>query len=234
MWYTTNMLKRIFVILVVVCVVFFLPACGGGGDTVDRARLESISVVSPPDKLEYLVGEKLDITGLLVHANMDDGTKKEITKSDGLKIFNENEEFTELGTKKITVEFGIHKDTFDISVVEEIEVCAVCETHPCVCDVGEARYIKNIKINYHWLNFSVGTTEQVLKQQIKLFAVWTDKHEEGITNINHFFVHGYDVEEVNDQTITIELDISQKYGTEFWYPTQNNVAPKTTLVIKRP
>ncbi|NLA87420.1 MAG: hypothetical protein GX847_09130, partial [Clostridiales bacterium] len=41
--------------------------------------LDAISVTTPPDKIEYVVGDTLDLSGIVVTASYTDETTKEVT-----------------------------------------------------------------------------------------------------------------------------------------------------------
>lgn len=83
--------------------------------TVGAAALQSIAITTPPTKTIYLVGDKLDITGLKVTGTYSDGsivdepiTEANITGFDS----------TTAGTKTLTVTVNEKTVTFDITVRE--------------------------------------------------------------------------------------------------------------------
>ncbi len=81
--------------------------------------VESVTV-TPPTKLEYIVGETFDTTGMVVTANMADGTSKTVTEYtiSGLG-------FSEAGVKTVTVTYEGKTATFEVTVKEaEVEVPA--------------------------------------------------------------------------------------------------------------
>lgn len=96
-----------------------LQSGGGGGGS---ANLSSISIQTPPTKLEYQVGEQFDSTGLVVYANYDDSTMKNVTNSitssiqDGYTFQSQDES----ASKPVTVSYtenGVTKTaTYNISV----------------------------------------------------------------------------------------------------------------------
>ena len=67
---------------------------------VPEVTLESIKV-TPPQKLEYTVGEDLDLTGMAVTAVYSNGDEKDVTADAVLSDFNKDEE----GTQTIQVSY---------------------------------------------------------------------------------------------------------------------------------
>lgn len=79
--------------------------------------LESISIKSMP-KTEYIQGEPLDITGLVVEGTYSDGTKKVIDNNSlNLTGFETNK----LGQQTITIKFNNKTTTYIITVKEDEE-----------------------------------------------------------------------------------------------------------------
>lgn len=73
--------------------------------------------VTPPVKLEYTKGESLDLTGMVVEALYQDGTKSVIT--DGYTV---SELKPEVGTQTITITYGQMTASFEVTVKETAAV----------------------------------------------------------------------------------------------------------------
>lgn len=75
------------------------------------AKLIELRLESLPYKTEYVVGEELDLTGVKVMADYDDGTSKEITEYDVSEY-----DPTTPGTQIIGLAYGEHMVTFEVVV----------------------------------------------------------------------------------------------------------------------
>ena len=73
----------------------------------------SITVKTAPEKTEYTVGEELDLSGIVIEAAYDDGTKKEIDIKDCTVTGFDN---TKAGTQKVTVTYEDQTVTFEVTV----------------------------------------------------------------------------------------------------------------------
>ena len=73
-------------------------------------------MTTPPTKTEYLVGEELDLTGMVVTATYTDGTTKIVEHS---KLTVSGFDNTTAGEKQITVTYEGKTATFIVNVVEE-------------------------------------------------------------------------------------------------------------------
>ena len=73
----------------------------------------SITVKTAPEKTEYTVGEELDLSGIVIEAAYDDGTKKEIDIKDCTVTGFDN---TKAGTQKVTVTYEEQTVTFEVTV----------------------------------------------------------------------------------------------------------------------
>ncbi len=68
-----------------------------------------------PSKVEYIINEAFDQTGLKVEAVMSDGTTMDVTDSAVLSGFDSNT----VGIKTITVSYETHTATFDVTVIAD-------------------------------------------------------------------------------------------------------------------
>ncbi len=76
--------------------------------------LSEISVSQSPDKTIYVVGDKLDITGLKIKLKYSDGTTKTINSGFDCTTTTLNT----AGTQKVTVTYGGETTSFDVTVEE--------------------------------------------------------------------------------------------------------------------
>lgn len=84
--------------------------------SVEAVELSSITVKTPPTKTAYKVGETIDMTGLVIKANFNDGTSEDVTEgytfvpdtmaSDTAKV---TISYTESGVTKTTTQAVILK-----------------------------------------------------------------------------------------------------------------------------
>lgn len=81
--------------------------------------VESITVI-PPSKLEYTIGESINLTGMAITGNMSDGTTTQIDVSTSSN--DAPDTFDVEGTQVITVTYndGLkdHTDTFEVNVIQ--------------------------------------------------------------------------------------------------------------------
>ncbi len=70
--------------------------------------------VTPPTKVEYLVGEDLNLTGAVVKVILSDGNKKDVTSSSTFTGYDKNVP----GNQTITVTYKTFTDTFTVNVIE--------------------------------------------------------------------------------------------------------------------
>lgn len=82
--------------------------------TYSNRTLESLAVTAPK-KTEYTVGEELDLTGMKVIANYDDGTTKDVTSEVKIEGFDSQT----AGEKTVTVTYKGKKTTFTVTVKEK-------------------------------------------------------------------------------------------------------------------
>jgi len=82
-----------------------------------------VTIDSLPDKTTYLLGEELDLTGLSVSAQLDDGSSKALNPKDYVVTGFDSES---TGTQTLTVNYGGKTASFDVEVIPltclEIEI----------------------------------------------------------------------------------------------------------------
>lgn len=79
--------------------------------------LNKIVITEEPSKKEYKQGEELDLSGLKVEAVYIDGTREPIINY--ITNPKEGEKLTEVGDKRITIEYGGMEDSFVVTVKED-------------------------------------------------------------------------------------------------------------------
>ncbi len=85
--------------------------------TSSEVKVESLAVQSNPTKLEYKVGEKFDISGLVIRVQKSDGSTQDITEGFTPSIQN-GTELTE-GKHTVTVTYNGKTVTFEINVTKQ-------------------------------------------------------------------------------------------------------------------
>ena len=118
-------MKKIFVIFMLLLSVFTLVAC-----QEEVAELDRITV-TPPTKLEYVVGESLNFEGMVVKAIFTDGTDQTLTATDyTVSGFSS----TAAGLKTVTITYEGETFTFGVAVfdpeAEEEALSLVVKTLP--------------------------------------------------------------------------------------------------------
>ncbi len=116
----------------------------------------SINVSSLPNKTEYVVGQSLDTTGLVVEAVYDYGDPVDVTDD----CVVEDVELTEAGNKTISVSYGEFSTSFEITVID--------------------RAIEKLSLTEKTTSFAKGQ-KFTLGPAAKLVAIWNDGVEDEIT-----------------------------------------------------
>ena len=116
----------------------------------------SINVSSLPSKTEYVVGQSLDTTGLVVEAIYDYGDPVDVTDD----CVVEDVELTEAGNKTISVSYGEFSTSFEITVID--------------------RAIEKLSLTGKTTSFAKGQ-KFTLGPAAELVAIWNDGTEDEIT-----------------------------------------------------
>ncbi|MBN2300604.1 MAG: bacterial Ig-like domain-containing protein, partial [Acholeplasmataceae bacterium] len=104
-------MKRIFLVLLVLFGALGLGACT---DTAE-ATVESLVIVTPITKDEYVIDDELDLAGLEVKAMMSDGTEKVLTSDDFVITGFAS---ATVGLKTLTLAYGDKSVTFTVTVFD--------------------------------------------------------------------------------------------------------------------
>lgn len=103
-------MKRITLLLIGLMLLFTIAACGTSqesgvdlvqGTTTAPAEVVRLEMVCPPDKTDYLLGERFDPTGLVLNAVMSDGTVAE-----DVDWTPEENPYLGLGTLGVNIYYG--------------------------------------------------------------------------------------------------------------------------------
>lgn len=89
---------------------------GGGSGGSNTSVLQSISIKNPATKTSYLIGESLDITGLVVEGNYSNGSKKtESVKTQDISGFDNSKEALNL---RLTITIGGKTVSYTVNVTK--------------------------------------------------------------------------------------------------------------------
>jgi predicted outer membrane repeat protein len=103
--------KQLLLLLLAVVFILF-SACDGDPDLDWDPVPTYIEITSPPDKIEYTIGEELDITGLVVTAHYDGHPDGEVTLISQITGYDKNK----VGEQEVTVTYKGQTDTFTVTV----------------------------------------------------------------------------------------------------------------------
>lgn len=146
--------------------------------TVKEKQLTGIEITATPNKLNYYVGQSLDLTGMQVMASYNDGTKVQVndyavTGYDPAKS----------GPQTVTVSYGGYSDTFQVNV--------------------ENKQLTGIEITTLPLN-----TDYYQGQSLNLtgMVVTASYNDESTAEITDYTVSGFDSSVSGLQTITVSYE----------------------------
>ena len=103
--------KLIIPIIISLIVILGIVGCTSVSDSV---TVESLSVLSLPDKVSYFVGEELNSQGLILKVVYKDGSEKVLTEG----IEHSDIDQSLIGTQTIEVVYGEFTTSFDIELKE--------------------------------------------------------------------------------------------------------------------
>lgn len=147
--------------------------------TVDDT-IQSLKISKLPDKVEYIVGEALDLTGLKVTATWASGVSEQITDYTVTGF-----DSSSVGEKTITIEYNGATDVFVIEVINN-RVISIEITHQPVITVyliGNKLDLTGMVVMATWLS---GATTEVVDYRVS----------------------GYNPEQPGEQIVTVEFEDS--------------------------
>lgn len=132
------------------------------GDTciigkVEEPQVKSLTIKTAPTKVEYVEGQALDLTGLVLEATMEDGDKKEITS--GYTTVPEDGSALAVGTTKVEI-------TYSGKTVEQAITV-------------EAKALESITLALAKTNFTVG--EELDLSEAVVTGTYNDGTEANVT-----------------------------------------------------
>ncbi|MBQ3145518.1 MAG: bacterial Ig-like domain-containing protein [Clostridia bacterium] len=126
--------------------------------TVEEVRINNIDIKKQPDKVNYYVGDNLDIQGLVIEAIYNNGKIEDITDS----IVCTPTELEVSGEQEIRVTYGEKIATFKVTV-EEVQVSSIeVKTNPIKLNyyVGDNLNVEGLVITVIYNN---GKTEDIVE-----------------------------------------------------------------------
>ena len=118
--------------------------------TVEVLAVEAISLnVTPPSKTEYQTGDNLDTTGMIVYANYNNNTQKEVTDQVEITGFDSSK----AGTVNVTVVYAALSSVFTVTVKEKEKTVMVGDSN------GDGRITAKDSLNV--LRYSIGLWKNV-------------------------------------------------------------------------
>ena len=215
-----------------------------------KKQLQSITITTKPDKLEYYLNESLDTTGIKVVANYSDGSKSEV------KYWRVSGTTTSLGKQTITISYsdnGITKTaSYDIQVKErnvKKEFCTIVYATnggllPQTTQTGEKgktvqisseKPVKNITVEFNSSGAAFTPSPLTLQQT---FHRWICESASG--RVGYYpgdslqLTQDYVLEAEYGEAYLDQLPEVEKEGYSFdgWY-TENNEKAYVGMAIQR-
>ncbi len=259
-----NKKKRIAAVVSMLLLLFSLAGCGKPveedtdinpnvtADTIDQtdgvdADIDSIEVLSNPDKTDYYIGDTYDFTGGIILVKMKDGTTKEIPMTDS-EIEYSTTEASSIGNKSITIFYGDERTNIRFTVDEQGYVV----TYNLNYEGAPESETTNVSLNetvekiedptrdgytfYNWYTDQLCTVEYdfntAITQDISLYAMWKQDGSNYNTvsyNMNYYGVvpAEYKQEVIEGATaneLAIEL-VREDYEFAGWYLDENVTIP---------
>ncbi|ULQ59629.1 bacterial Ig-like domain-containing protein [Brucepastera parasyntrophica] len=167
--------------------------------------LVSISIIKNPAKMEYCIGESLDLTGLEVRGTYSNGTtKKEILGSSAVSGYNN----TLLGAQTLTVTFNGKTAFFEINVIKSLLIKLEVTAPPSktVYALGETFDITGLVVTGRYTN-GLTQTEPITESHIRGF----DNAAIGLYNLTIIYsgeTTGFGIQVVEKALVSIAVNAS--------------------------
>lgn len=159
--------------------------------TEPEGNVTDLTLESAPAKLEYVQGEELDLTGLVMNALYENGYTDQIQAADGgFEVSGYDAQ--QIGKQTVTVSFGGQSVTFTVTVSEKEEPGAEF-TGITIANLPDK-------------------TEYVQGEELDLTGIIVEAHYSDTSVIklqegeNGYTVSGYDAQQIGEQTITISYN----------------------------
>lgn len=167
--------------------------------TVAADVVEAIEIAAPPDKIQFYVGEELDISGLTVKAKYASGKTERLTE--GFEV--SGYDGSSAGTKTITVTYSGKSVTFDVIVCADsiLSIAVTTKPNKVTYVVGEEFDPTGMVVTATWTS---GKTETVKGFAIDGFDS-TSSGEKTLTVKYRDLTAAFAVEVIADTVISIEV-----------------------------
>lgn len=166
--------------------------------------LQSIEITNNPIKNQYILGEELDLTGLTVSANYDDGSKVDVTRDVQVSGYDKNK----VGEQTVTVSYKGQSATFTIKVAEAV-------------------VLKNIELVLPTkLEYTVGETMSLEGMSVK--AIYSDGTVRDIP-LAEVTITGFDSTQAGEKAVTVTY--KDKVAT-FTVKVKEEVKPQPPVEVQ--
>lgn len=159
--------------------------------TEPEGNVTDLTLESAPAKLEYVQGEELDLTGLVMNALYENGYTDQIQAADGgFEVSGYDAQ--QIGEQTVTVSFGGQSVSFTVNVTAKEDPSPVF-TGITIANLPDK-------------------TEYVQGEELDLTGIIVEAHYSDTSVIklqegeNGYTVSGYDAQQIGEQTITISYN----------------------------
>lgn len=159
--------------------------------TEPEGNVTDLTLESAPAKLEYVQGEELDLTGLVMNALYENGYTDQIQAADGgFEVSGYDAQ--QIGEQTVTVSFGGQSVSFTVNVTVKEDPSPVF-TGITIANLPDK-------------------TEYVQGEELDLTGIIVEAHYSDTSVIklqegeNGYTVSGYDAQQIGEQTITISYN----------------------------
>lgn len=191
-------------------------------DYTPPATVESINITTPPDKVEYKVGEIFDPTGMKVKASMSDNTSKDIPLDD-LNIEPSGPLSIEI--EEVKISYRGANTTQNITVTEAPKFTSVkiegenLITNPSVSDIN---YVESVRTGYQGApgvqNTEAGEYANTSEGKY-LKGLFGDRGNGGATIRFHIWANE-DVENVEIKAAVCGSNVIESVDGNPWHPSK--------------
>ena len=110
--------------------------------------ISDMRIIKPPTLVNYIEGQKLDPSGLVIEVTYNTGTKKQITYDEYANKFSlSKDKALTLTDENVTVTFGGKTDTFEMTIIEAVDLDKDVFSIKINKVLGKVNYIVGEKLN---------------------------------------------------------------------------------------
>ncbi len=172
---------------------------------VSSAKLKNIEIVTEPNKIEYIKDETIDITGLLVKANYEDGTSENLSSTD--YTFSPSN-VPKVGKQTITITYGDKNAEFVVNVSDPTVESYTVTSYP-----SKKEYSVNDTVDLTGLvitaKYNNGTNKKLTSDE------YTINIDDKDTNVFSKAGTSKVIIKINGKTDTFSYDVTVKENKEF-------------------